>query len=152
MKSLLLNKELEEKVLRSLNMYVMFPIMKVHFILYVKDQEQSKQFYSAVLAQEPILHVPGMTEFELNNGCVLGLMPERGIKRLLGECLPDPEPGRGIPRAELYLRIDNPSVYHDRALKMGAKELSALESRDWGDIAAYSIDQDGHVIAFAKTL
>ncbi|OFZ20669.1 MAG: glyoxalase [Bdellovibrionales bacterium RIFOXYA1_FULL_36_14] len=126
--------------------------MKVHFILYVKDQEQSKKFYSAVLNQEPTLHVPGMTEFELSDGCVLGLMPELGIKRLLGEHLPDPSLGRGIPRAELYLRVDNPIVYHERAIKMGAKELSGLETRDWGDIAAYSIDQDGHVIAFAKTL
>ena len=126
--------------------------MKVHFILYVKDQEQSKKFYSAVLNQEPTLHVPGMTEFELSDGCVLGLMPELGIKRLLGEHLPDPELARGIPRAELYLRVDNPIVYHERAIKMGAKELSGLETRDWGDIAAYSIDQDGHVIAFAKTL
>ena len=126
--------------------------MKVHFILYVKDQEQSKKFYSIVLAKEPTLHVPGMTEFELSDGCVLGLMPELGIKRLLGEHLPDPELARGIPRAELYLRVDNPIVYHERAIKMGAKELSGLEPRDWGDIAAYSIDQDGHVIAFAKTL
>ena len=126
--------------------------MKVHFILYVKDQEQSKKFYSAVLNQEPTLHVPGMTEFELSDGCVLGLMPELGIKRLLGQHLPDPSLGRGIPRAELYLRVDNPIVYHERAIKMGAKELSGLETRDWGDIAAYSIDQDGHVIAFAKTL
>ena len=126
--------------------------MKVHFILYVKDQEQSKKFYSIVLAKEPTLHVPGMTEFELSDGCVLGLMPELGIKRLLGERLPDPELGRGIPRAELYLRVDNPIASHERAIKMGAKELSGLETRDWGDIAAYSIDQDGHVIAFAKTL
>ena len=126
--------------------------MKVHLILYVKDQEQSKRFYTAVLAQEPALHVPGMTEFALNSGCVLGLMPERGIKRLLGDRLPDPESGSGIPRAEIYFRVDNPGIYHDRAIEMGAKELSGLEPRDWGDIAAYSLDSDGHVIAFAKIL
>ena len=126
--------------------------MKAHLILYVRDQEQSTQFYTAVLAQEPTLHVPGMTEFALNSGCVLGLMPERGIKRLLGEGLPDPESGSGIPRAELYLRVDEPGAYHHRAIEMGAKELSGLEARDWGDTAAYSLDPDGHVIAFAKTL
>ncbi len=125
-------------------------MMKAHLILYVKDQERSKEFYRAVLAQEPALHVPGMTEFMLNSGCVLGLMPERGIKRLLGERLPDPESGNGIPRAELYLQVDEPGAYHNRSIKMGAKELSGLEPRSWGDIAAYSLDPDGHVIAFSK--
>ncbi|MBI3555455.1 MAG: VOC family protein [Deltaproteobacteria bacterium] len=126
--------------------------MKAHFILYVRDQERSKHFYSKVLDLEPTLHVPGMTEFTLNKGCVLGLMPEKGIKRLLGERLPDPESGNGIPRAELYLRVNAPHAYHHRAVELGAKELSGLEPRSWGDIAAYSLDPDGHVIAFAKTV
>lgn len=51
--------------------------MKCNFILYVRDQEASTGFYIAVLAMEPILNVPGMTEFELSSDCVLGLMPER---------------------------------------------------------------------------
>lgn len=123
--------------------------MKAHFILYVRDQEQSTKFYSVVLAQEPTLHVPGMTEFALNAECILGLMPERGIKRLLGEALPDPGAGNGAPRAEIYLRVENPGSFHRRAVELGAKELSELKPRDWGDLAAYSLDPDGHVIAFA---
>ena len=124
--------------------------MNAHLILYVKDQDKSKQFYAFVLARQPRLHVPGMTEFQLNQETVFGLMPEGGIKRLLGAKLPDPERGSGIPRAELYLRVEDPGAYHQRALEMGAKELSALEPRTWGDVAAYSMDHDGHVIAFAK--
>jgi hypothetical protein len=124
--------------------------MKAHLILYVRNQEESARFYAAVLSVEPRLHVPGMTEFELNSGCVLGLMPEQGIKRLLGEALPDPVDGSGIPRAELYLYVETPSSYHQRALDLGAKELSSPKLRDWGDLAAYSLDRDGHVIAFAK--
>lgn len=122
-----------------------------HFILYVKDQEQSTRFYSAVLGQKPRLHVPGMTEFELGETCVLGLMPEAGIKRLLGERLPDPARANGTPRVELYLRVKDPQTLHLRALEMGAKELSPLEKRSWGDFAAYSLDLDGHVLAFARS-
>ncbi len=123
-----------------------------HFILYVRDQEQSTRFYSAVLAQKPRLHVPGMTEFELGEACILGLMPEAGIKRLLGEKLPNPAGANGPPRAELYLRVNDPETLHLRALEMGAKELSPLERRSWGDLAAYSLDLDGHVLAFAKSI
>lgn len=124
--------------------------MKAHMILYVADQARAAEFYSAVLAIEPILNVPGMTEFELSATCVLGLMPAVGIKRLLGDALPDPASADGIPRCELYLRVDDPGRYHGRALEFGANELSPLQPRGWGDLAAYSLDLDGHVLAFAS--
>ena len=121
----------------------------VHFILYVRDQVTSTAFYAKVLAHDPQLNVPGMTEFGLAGGSVLGLMPETGIRRLLGEKLPDPALAAGIPRAELYLLVDDPGACHQRALACGARELSGLAPRDWGHQAAYSLDPDGHVLAFA---
>ncbi len=124
-------------------------IAKTHIILYVKDQMRSADFYAQVLACQPSLNVPGMTEFILSETCVLGLMPEAGIKRLLGDALPDPARAAGIPRAELYLRVTDPAAYHRRAIEAGATELSELQDRDWGDRAAYSLDPDGHVLAFA---
>jgi uncharacterized protein len=123
-------------------------ITTAHFILYVEDQPASTAFYGAVLGRAPDLEVPGMTEFRIAEGCVLGLMPVAGIRRLLGERLPDPAQATGIPRAELYLYVDDPAAYHRRALLHGARELSPPEPRDWGDIAAYSLDPDGHVLAF----
>ena len=80
--------------------------MLVEFILYVADQQVSKAFYSTVLAQDPSLDVPGMTEFELP-GCKLGLMPGAGIARIISGPLPHPESGTGIPRCELYLLVDD---------------------------------------------
>jgi len=123
-----------------------------HFILYVHDQMKATAFYHAALGQEPSLDVPGMTEFALGSATVLGLMPEAGIKKLLGDKLPDPESTRGVPRAEIYLHVEQPGLFHDRAIKAGAKELSPLSERSWGDEAAYSLDPDGHVVAFARSL
>jgi len=121
------------------------------FILYVKDQAASADFYQRVLDRQPRLNVPGMTEFALTDGSVLGLMPAAGIKRFLGDRLPDPAQANGVPRAEVYLRVDDPAAYHERALTLGATEMDGLAHRDWGDIAAYSLDPDGHVLAFART-
>jgi uncharacterized protein len=123
-----------------------------HFILYVADQERSAAFYGRVLGLAARLHVPGMTEFELPGGPVLGLMPESGIRRLLGAAMPDPASARGIPRSELYLLVDDAAPFHRRALDAGARELSPLLPRDWGHMAAYSLDPDGHVLAFAQTV
>ena len=120
-----------------------------HFILYVADQTRSVAFYTTVLATEPRLDVPGMCEFLLPGGAILGLMPESGIRKLLGQALPDPSLGRGIPRAELYLLVGDPDAFHQRALACGATELSPLRYRDWGHLATYALDLDGHVLAFA---
>ena len=123
--------------------------LAAHFILYVADQAASAAFYARVLDACPVLDVPGMTEFALPGGAVLGLMPEAGIRRLLGGRLPDPARAHRVPRAELYLRVADAAAWHARALAAGARELSALARRDWGDDAAYALDPDGHVLAFA---
>lgn len=124
--------------------------MKAHFILYVSDQGSSASFYEKVLATRPRLDVPGMTEFQLNDGAVLGLMPVAGIRRLLGEGLPNPDDARGIPRSEVYLMVDDPERFHRRSLECSGRELSPLSMRDWGHEAAYSMDPDGHILVFAR--
>jgi catechol 2,3-dioxygenase-like lactoylglutathione lyase family enzyme len=128
----------------------MHNVNQAYFILYVRDQRTSRDFYARVLASEPRLDVPGMTEFALGTNSVLGLMPEAGIVRLLGEALPDPARAAGIPRSELYLCVDDPGAMCDRALSAGAKMLSALAPRDWGHEAAYVLDPDGHVLGLAR--
>ncbi len=121
----------------------------VHFILYVADQTAATAFWQQVLDRAPSLQAPGMTEFALGPQTVLGLMPEAGIRRLLGTALPNPAVGAGVPRAEVYLVVDDAGACHRRALDAGATELSPPAARDWGDVAGYSLAPDGHVLAFA---
>ena len=122
----------------------------VEFILYVADQERSKDFYEAVLQKKPSLHVPGMTEFDLSESCKLGLMRETGIARIIGDALPHPATGNGIPRCELYLFVENVVAFCERARQLGGKEISQVTARDWGHTVGYVSDPDGHVLAFAE--
>lgn len=126
--------------------------MEIQFILYVADQEKSKDFYKKFLRSEPSLNVPGMTEFVLGPGVKLGLMPETGIKKILKDKMPDPRKGNGIPRCELYLRVPLIDSYVERARKAGAEIVSPAEDRDWGDHVCYLSDPDGHVIAIAQSI
>lgn len=126
--------------------------MNALFILFVRDQGRSAAFYANALVSTPVLEVPGMTEFSLGGSARLGLMPETGIRRLLGPGLPDPATAHGTPRSELYLVVDDPAACHARALAAGATELSPLTERPWGDLAAYCLDPDGHIVAFACRL
>ena len=123
---------------------------KVIFIIYVADQQKSKDFYENVLQQKPVLDVPGMTEFQINEHTKLGIMPEKGIANILGKETPHPSTGNGIPRSEIYLYTDHPSQYYLRAIETGAKVISPLQIRNWGDEVAYCADLDGHILAFAK--
>lgn len=127
-------------------------IESTQFILYVSNQQKSCDFYKKTLGLEPVLNVEGMTEFELCAGTKLGLMPEKGIAKILGSKLPDPSSGNGVPRCELYLLVDDPDLYLKRSINAGAVEVSPLQKRAWGDTAGYVADPDGHVIAFAKSV
>ncbi|HEY1954588.1 MAG TPA: VOC family protein [Polyangiaceae bacterium] len=123
--------------------------MRVHFILYVRDQAAATAFYARVLDVSPSLDVPGMTEINLG-GATLGLMPERGIAKLLDGAI-DPS-ASSVPRAEVYLVVADPESLMRRALAAGGRELSPIAPRDWGHRAGYVLDPDGHVVAFASAI
>ncbi len=123
---------------------------KFEIILYCKDQQKSRDFYSKILSLTPVLDVPGMTEFQLSPELKLGLMPENGIAKILGNCTPHPSAGNGIPRCELYIYVENVEFSFNNALSAGAKKVSPPAPRDWGDTVAYVSDSDGHIVAFAR--
>lgn len=124
--------------------------MKIEIILYVADQQRSRDFYANVLGIQPELDVPGMTGFRLTDDLRLGLMPEDGIAKILADKTPHPSGGNGIPRCELYLNTENFKELFGNALLYGAKEVSSIQERSWGEKAGYVADPDGHIIAFAE--
>ena len=125
-------------------------IQLIEIILYVKDQEASSMFYERILRKKPDLNVPGMTEFIVSENCKIGLMPNKGIAKILADKTPHPDSGNGIPRCELYLYVDNIQYEFDNAIKCGAKLISPITEMNWGDRACYFSDPDGHILAFAE--
>lgn len=119
-------------------------VKQVHFILYVRNQAASRDFYEQLLGRSPRLDVPGITEFELGGGAVLGLMPEDGIEKLLPI-----QTSPATPRCELYLVFDDLTPVLERGLAAGGRLLSAAEVRSWGARVAYLLDPDQHVVALA---
>lgn len=124
----------------------------IEFILYVKNQKQSAEFYSKLLLMEPILDEPGMTLFQLAENVKLGLMPEDSIYKILQDKTSHPKSANGAPRCELYLHVKNPDEYLERAVLLGALLVDDCQTRDWGEMAGYCADLDGHILAFAKKL
>lgn len=125
-------------------------ITSIETILYVENQELSAEFYKAIFRREPDLNVPGMTEFNLADNFKLGLMPNSGIAKILKDTTPNPGLGIGIPRCELYLCVGDIELEFANAIRAGAKLVSGIEPRNWGDKVCYFADPDGHIIAFAE--
>lgn len=123
---------------------------EIEFILYISNQRKSTTFYENLLQIKPRLNVPGMTEFQLSEKVKLGLMLENGIAKIIVPKMQHPQKGNGIPRCELYLKVENAEVYLSRGINLGGKEVSKLEYRDWGDSVGYISDLDGNIIAFAE--
>jgi len=123
---------------------------KIEFILYVESQQESTLFYAKIFRKDPVLNVPGMTEFQLSENCRLGLMPNSGIQKILQNSTLHPDLGKGIPRCELYLYVEDLQHEFINAVQSGAKLISPVEDRDWGDAVCYFADPDGHIFAFAK--
>lgn len=129
--------------------------MRINFIetiLYVDKQQESRTFYEKLLRMQPSLDVPGMTEFQLAGNFKLGLMPNVGIAKILGAKLPHPDHGKGIPRCELYLYVDDVETEFENAIEIGASEISPVQERDWGDKVCYFSDPDGHIVALAEKM
>lgn len=122
----------------------------IQTILYVNDQKESTLFYQKLFRKPPDLNVPGMTEFNLAENCRLGLMPNKGIAKILEDKTPHPDEGNGIPRCELYLIVEDVQAAFENAMNSGAKLISPVIYRDWGDTVCYFADMDGHIIAFAE--
>lgn len=122
------------------------------FILFVADQQRSRNFYSRVLNSAPSLDVTGMTEFTLSETCKLGLMPDAGIARIICPAMPDPSEAAGIPRCEIYLTVDNVDISFQHAVACGARVISSPAVQNWGHRVGYLADPDGHILAFAESI
>lgn len=125
----------------------MYPL---EIILYVEDQNISKNFYKNILEINPRLDVPGMTEFEINPGCILGLMPYNNIKILLPQSFYTFLQCDIIPTCELYIITDEINRKIELAVQNGANLLSPLSLRNWGHEVVYFSDPDSHILALAK--
>ncbi len=126
--------------------------MKTYFIIYVEDLDKTKLFYELLFNIKPILDVPGMCEFELPDGSTLGIMPSSSLEKLFGKEFEKQKNRKALPQTEFYFLVDDALPFHKKAIQLGASEIREFAEMDWGDKVAYSINHDGHILAFAEKI
>ncbi len=117
-------------------------------ILAVTDLAAARRFYEVVFAWERALETPVYVEYALPGGQRLGLYAREGFARNTGQ-LPVAVAAGELSATELYFYVDDIDAAVASLSGAGARQLSELEARDWGDVAAYFADPDGNVIVVA---
>jgi hypothetical protein len=79
-----------------------------------------------------------------------GLYQRDGFGRCAGK-VPKPIPEGELGGTELYFLTDDLIGAIGRLEAAGARQLSPLQIRPWGDEAAYFADPDGTVLVIART-
>ena len=125
---------------------------KTLFIIYVEDIEKTKLFYEFLFNIKPIVDEPGMCEFELPDGSKLGIMPNSSLEKLFGKSFEKQKNRKALPHTEFYFVVENALHFHNRAMQLGASEIREFTKMDWGEKAAYSLNHDGHILAFAEKI
>jgi predicted enzyme related to lactoylglutathione lyase len=120
-------------------------------ILAVRDLTVSSTFYREAFGWPTRVEVPVLVEFELPDGRGLAVYVREGFGRNTNQLPQEIEDG-AIGGAELYFHCDDLEAVIARLEGAGARSLSPLADRDWGDEAAYFADPDGHVLAVARPL
>lgn len=127
----------------------MAPPKLVLLILAVRDRARMTAFYRRVLEWGQVVDAPTYSELQSPEGLRLGLYAEDGFGHNLGLV---PEPSPPITRTEIYLQCDDLPAAIQRAEEAGARPLSPLGPRDWGDEAAYFADPEGNIVVLARPL
>jgi predicted enzyme related to lactoylglutathione lyase len=119
-------------------------------ILAVSDLPRMMNFYTGVFGWEQTVDTSRYVEYKMQNGMRLGLYERRGFSQNIGGRTPSLIPVGEVAPTELYMYVGDPSAVGERLLMSGARLLSGLELRTWGDQVAYYADPEGNVIAIAQ--
>lgn len=119
-------------------------------ILAVGDLERAVGFYRAAFGWPAAVETPAYVELRLPGGLRLGLYRREAFGRNVGSAPHEPPPG-ALAATELYLFPPDLESSLEGAVRAGARLLSPIARRDWGDDVGYVADPDGNVIAFARS-
>lgn len=125
------------------------PAQHVLTIFATADLPRARAFYARAFGWPIAVDVPVYTEFSLPGGQRFGLYDRHAYAHNTG-LLPDEVQPGGVSTAELYLHVDDVDAALAALLGAGARLLSPPALRPWGDLAAYTADPDGHVLAVAR--
>jgi catechol 2,3-dioxygenase-like lactoylglutathione lyase family enzyme len=123
----------------------------VQVIFAVANVERAVAFYEAAFGwpRNRRIDYSNYVEFHVDGGTV-GLYERSGFAEEVG-AEPAALADGGVSSSYLYVRVDDVAAAAERLEAAGARPLSPLLERSWGERAAWFADPDGHLVAVAET-
>jgi len=121
-------------------------------ILAAEDLPRMQAFYREAFGWTQRVATPVYAEFGAEDGLRLGLYDREAFTRNTGAPAALAAGGGATSHVELYLHCDDLPAAQERITAAGARLLSPLAARSWGDEAAYYADPEGNVLVLARPL
>lgn len=118
-------------------------------ILAVEELTRARAFYTTAFGWPLAVETPVYVEFRCTAELRLGLYQREAFARNV-QTLPTRIPAGSLAPFELYLFTDDLATSAARLLAAGARLLSPVAPRDWGDLVGYFADLDGNILALAQ--
>ncbi len=121
----------------------------INTIVFVKDLERSKAFYTDVLGQTVMQDFGTIVFFE--NHLVLhqaGSITETVFKQRSDDALAD----QGKRNILIYFESDDPEGMLERVSASGATLIHGIERQAWGQRVFRFFDPDGHIIEVGEPM
>ena len=118
-------------------------------ILAVPDLAAARRFYERAFGWPTAVDTAVYVELALPGGQRLGLYDREGFGRNTHQVPAVVATGQLAP-VELYFMCEDVEDAMARLAAAGARPLSPLSTRAWGDDAAYFADPDGNVLVVAR--
>lgn len=142
--------EIDEALLASLG-HAPPPVRHVLTILAAREIAPLVSFYREGFGWPVTVETPVYVELSIDGARRLGVYQRDGFGRNTGQVPVEVPPGELAP-VELYLDAPDLEPALERLRRAGARELSPLAPRPWGDEAAYFADPAGNVVVLARPL
>ncbi len=126
-------------------------VRMVMTVFAVQDLAVSRKFYQDVFGWPINLEFPVLVSFKMSSNIELMLYDKDAFARNTGQ-MPVFATENSTSSTELYFHVDDIEEVIRKLEKAGARVLSELKPRDWGDKVAYYADPDGNVLAVASPI
>ena len=118
-------------------------------IVAVRELATAVRFYRDAFGWPAEVDTPVYVEFSLPGGMRFGVYQRESFGKNTGQ-LPRATLAGELSPTELYLYVDDPAAALEHAVEAGARLLSPVSPRPWGDDVGYCADPDGNVLALAR--
>ncbi len=121
----------------------------VNTIVFVKDIEASKRFYSELLGLNIVKEYNTMIIFE--NGFVIH---EAGplYKIIFKKQIESPDAKLGKDNIDIYFECSNLEALYDKLVKNKIEFIHPIEQQFWGQNVMRLYDPDGHIVEIGKPM